>query len=173
MFLILSSIYFSLQIIGFSLLCEYYPENEPPNETTPIINADTDEDIKYIGKNDEVNSLGVRYLSSQDGLTLSQTFKQPFFFMLAVIMSTSTIAPGLVVTYYKVFFFYKMIRSKMLNYLIRIKTFGQTFISNDKFLATVGSVSSIFNATGRLLWGYLIDRLPFKVLTIFVYLDVI
>lgn len=37
------------------------------------------------------------------------------------------------------------------------------FINDDRFLATVGSVSNIFNATGRLFWGYLVDRLPFKV----------
>ena len=43
------------------------------------------------------------------------------------------------------------------------KTFGQTFIKNDSFLSIVGSVSSFFNALGRLLWGYLVDKLCYKV----------
>jgi MFS transporter, OFA family, oxalate/formate antiporter len=52
-------------------------------------------------------------------------------------------APGMITTYYK--------------------TFGQTFINNDNFLSITGSVSSLFNACGRLLWGYLADKLSFKI----------
>lgn len=42
------------------------------------------------------------------------------------------------------------------------KAYGQRFISDDLFLATVGSVASIFNATGRLFWGHLVDRTSFR-----------
>jgi hypothetical protein len=49
------------------------------------------------------------------------------------------------------------------------KTFGQTFIKNDRFLSIVGSVSSFFNALGRLFWGFLVDKLPYKVESLFYY----
>lgn len=43
------------------------------------------------------------------------------------------------------------------------KAFGQTFIRDDHFLAFVGSISSIFNAGGRLFWGHLFDKTSFRV----------
>ncbi len=38
------------------------------------------------------------------------------------------------------------------------KAFGQTFILDDHFLSLVGAVCSIFNCTGRLFYGMLMDR---------------
>jgi len=43
------------------------------------------------------------------------------------------------------------------------KTFGQTFIKDDQFLAIVGAVTSIFNCTGRLLYGFIMDKTAYKV----------
>ncbi|XP_071085004.1 apicoplast pyruvate carrier 1-like [Haliotis cracherodii] len=43
------------------------------------------------------------------------------------------------------------------------KAYGQTFIHDDQFLAVVGSFASLFNAGGRILWGYLGDKFSFKV----------
>ena len=43
------------------------------------------------------------------------------------------------------------------------KVFGQTFIKDDKFLSVVGSISSVFNCSGRLLWGLVMDRFSYKV----------
>ena len=42
------------------------------------------------------------------------------------------------------------------------KSYGETFISNDRFLAIVGSFASVFNGLCRILWGYLADRISFK-----------
>ena len=42
------------------------------------------------------------------------------------------------------------------------KFFGQTFILDDHFLATVGSVSAIFNCSGRIVWGLLADKVSYK-----------
>lgn len=42
------------------------------------------------------------------------------------------------------------------------KIFGMTFIKDDHFLAIVGSASSIFNCTGRIVWGILADRVSYK-----------
>nr|XP_040573905.1 uncharacterized MFS-type transporter YhjX-like [Lepeophtheirus salmonis] len=45
------------------------------------------------------------------------------------------------------------------------KTFGLTFIYDDHFLSMVGTVCSIFNCSGRLFYGYLMDKLSYKVAT--------
>jgi MFS family permease len=42
------------------------------------------------------------------------------------------------------------------------KRFGQTFITDDRYLATVVAVAAVANALGRLTWGYLADRLSFS-----------
>ena len=43
------------------------------------------------------------------------------------------------------------------------KSFGQTFLNNDKMLSLVGSLAAIFNAFGRLFWGRMMDLSSFKV----------
>ncbi|XP_064609243.1 uncharacterized MFS-type transporter YhjX-like [Liolophura sinensis] len=43
------------------------------------------------------------------------------------------------------------------------KAYGQTFIHDDRFLAYVGAFSSVGNAAGRVLWGYIGDKTSFKV----------
>jgi len=43
------------------------------------------------------------------------------------------------------------------------KTFGQTFIRDDMFLSIVGSVTSVFNCSGRLFYGLIMDRFAYKV----------
>ena len=45
---------------------------------------------------------------------------------------------------------------------ILYKFFGQTFISNDHFLASIGSVSAIFNCSGEIIWGLLADKVSYK-----------
>lgn len=42
------------------------------------------------------------------------------------------------------------------------KAYGQTFIKNDHFLSMTGAFASIANASGRMLWGLIGDRFPFK-----------
>jgi len=43
------------------------------------------------------------------------------------------------------------------------KAFGQTFIYDDHFLSMVGAVSSLFNCSGRLLYGFIMDKTSYKV----------
>ncbi len=42
------------------------------------------------------------------------------------------------------------------------KVFALTFITNDHFLAAVGSTAAIFNCLGRIIWGLLADRVSYK-----------
>ncbi|CAF0966203.1 unnamed protein product [Brachionus calyciflorus] len=141
-FIILAASYASLQIVGFSLLASYYTKEE----TITSINTEEEQVVNQtdaVQSSTDLNSLGVNYKSPNEGLTLAQAFRSPVYFILITIISTAFGASGFIVPFYK--------------------TFGLTFIENDKFLATVGSVCSIFNSTGRLFWGYLVDKLPFKV----------
>ena len=43
------------------------------------------------------------------------------------------------------------------------KVFGQTFIRDDKFLGVVGSINSVFNCSGRLVFGLIMDKFAYKV----------
>ena len=43
------------------------------------------------------------------------------------------------------------------------KAFGQTFIRDDKFLSLVGSINSVFNCTGRVFYGFIMDKTAYKV----------
>jgi hypothetical protein len=43
------------------------------------------------------------------------------------------------------------------------KAYGQTFIFDDRFLALVGGAASIFNSSGRVLWGHLADKTSYRV----------
>lgn len=42
------------------------------------------------------------------------------------------------------------------------KRFGQSYIKDDSFLATIVAVSAVANAAGRFTWGYLIDKFAFS-----------
>ncbi|XP_040574922.1 apicoplast pyruvate carrier 1 [Lepeophtheirus salmonis] len=42
------------------------------------------------------------------------------------------------------------------------KTFGQEFIFDDHYLALVGAISSIFNCSGRLFYGFIMDKSSYK-----------
>jgi hypothetical protein len=43
------------------------------------------------------------------------------------------------------------------------KAYGLTFIQNDRFLALVGAVASVFNSLGRIAWGSVGDRTCYRV----------
>jgi MFS family permease len=56
------------------------------------------------------------------------------------------------------------INNQVVQYLnIIYKTYGQTFIEDDQFLALVGSIAAIFNSGGRIIWGFIIDRISVKI----------
>lgn len=44
------------------------------------------------------------------------------------------------------------------------KTYAQSeVVNNDKLLAGLGSLSAVFNAAGRIVWGFYADRVSFRV----------
>ncbi|CAH8566117.1 unnamed protein product [Schistosoma turkestanicum] len=44
-----------------------------------------------------------------------------------------------------------------------LKIFGQTYISDDRFLSSITAITALFNSGGRIAWGALVDRFSFKV----------
>lgn len=42
------------------------------------------------------------------------------------------------------------------------KRFGQSYITDDRYLATVVAIAAVANAAGRLTWGYLADKFSFS-----------
>lgn len=55
------------------------------------------------------------------------------------------------------------------------KAFGAQFIADDHFLSMVGSIASIFNAAGRIFWGFYFDRTSFRISlnTIYAFLSIL
>lgn len=143
-FLLLAASYIVLQFIGICLLANY--EEKDGQSAISINNQESDREslVQPLG---DINSLGVNYKSPNEGMSLSEAFKSPVYFMIVTIICTVTVAPGFIVAFYK--------------------AFGLSFIDDDKFLATVGSVSSIFNSVGRFFWGYMVDKFSFKMCFLF------
>jgi MFS family permease len=44
-----------------------------------------------------------------------------------------------------------------------VKAYGETILSNDHFLALVGSIGTGCISVGRIFWGFVADRLPLRV----------
>ncbi|CAF1022301.1 unnamed protein product, partial [Brachionus calyciflorus] len=139
-FIILGVITAGLQLIGLSLLAEKTGRLEL--EIVNEIEEETESLIEPV-KNEQINSLGIQYENPNDGLTLNQAIKTPIFWIFFLKIFTQMVPCGLIVNFYK--------------------TYGQTFIADDKFLSLIGSMASIFNGMGTFLWGFLIDRFPYKI----------
>jgi len=164
LFLAIAGIYFVLQVIGIILIYEEDSSNatkkfEKPNDDLNNEEAQNDElnssreilisnqNIQNYGTTEqvqhvEVNSLGVKYEFPDEGLTIKEAIFKKEFYFATLMLALFKIAPSLIISFYK--------------------TYGLTFIHDDQYLAIIGSVSSIFNACGRLFWGFVIDRVPFK-----------
>lgn len=74
--------------------------------------------------------------------SLKSVFKKKIFYIIGLMMML--VAPG--VTF--------------VNSLG--KRYGQSYLNDDRFLATVVALSSVTNALGRLSWGFMMDKLPFS-----------
>lgn len=103
-FLLLAGIYFGLQITGIVLLFEKKSQSID-NSVSTSINDDDDVETQPLIKDDESNSLGVRYKLNESGLGLREVLKIPAFYMIVAIFSLVTVGPGFLFTYFKVFFF--------------------------------------------------------------------
>lgn len=143
-FLLLGMIYSIMQVVGCLMLSDPQHTSE---EITPLRKAG------YYGESVSVPETPILLscetskfeMSNQHfkcSMTPSQMLKERDFYLLwfSMLFITQTVT--------------------FLNSMY--KAFGQTFISNDLFLAMVGSISALVNSLGRVVWGTLSDRFGYK-----------
>ena len=98
---------------------------------------ESEEDIKLKDDKIEINE------KDEVGLTIKQTIARLDFWLLWTIFMAIQLMQLFVNSYQK--------------------AFGQTFITDDKYFATVGTLANILNGLSRIFWGKLYDLKGFKV----------
>ncbi|ESO86312.1 hypothetical protein LOTGIDRAFT_176016 [Lottia gigantea] len=155
-FLILGAVLVGLQVIGILLISDS-KQYKKKSKQDVIIN--TDEDVSRYGSinaevvidNDDdgnsdssVNKNNTEEIgrAAPRDYAIKEAFTSSGFYILWCMMLPFELSVAIIALCYK--------------------TYGQTFIRDDHFLAMVGSLSAIFNAGGRLFWGSLGDKLGHK-----------
>ncbi|GAB6029498.1 hypothetical protein CHUAL_005252 [Chamberlinius hualienensis] len=151
-FYILGAIYAGMQVIGCALANSPPPPPPPPEHTpaeaAPVLAKLTIQNTKgengadaEANKTVELNLESVQITVPKHYTPLELLKTREFYLM------------------WLTFFF----NAQTANFCSSMyKIFGQTFISDDLFLAIVGSIGAVFNAAGRIGWGLLVDRLSYK-----------
>ncbi|XP_072035067.1 uncharacterized protein [Amphiura filiformis] len=150
-FLILGAIYAVMQLIGVLLLFE--PEehrhdkiqgNLPSSERMPLMKNKHEYKDSSVGP-----SIKTTLDTKGSGLNLRPTevVKTRAFWIIWSTFALNAQGSVFMTTLYK--------------------AFGQTFISDDTFLALVGAFGAIGNAGGRIFWGILADMFSYKTAMLF------
>ncbi|XP_023228151.1 uncharacterized protein LOC111628560 [Centruroides sculpturatus] len=134
-FLLLGGIYFILQIIGVILLFSPQLEwNESYSNLLKSGNQETD--------NDDSSKEDLQLPAIDRSLKPSEIILKKEFYMLALTFALIIQCVQFINTMYK--------------------AYGQTFIDDDHFLSWVGSLASIFNSLGRIVWGQIQDKTSYR-----------
>ncbi|CAJ0570059.1 unnamed protein product, partial [Mesorhabditis spiculigera] len=132
-FLTLSTVYLIMQCIGVIVICD-----PPETESTRRRNqsASSDEPVLSSDEDDDLKH------PQSPSLTPGEMMKSStFYFLFAALFCCSFYAN----------MFYNL-----------YKTYAETFISDDFFLALCFSIGSVANAIARIGWGYLSDKTSFQ-----------
>lgn len=145
--LLLGGVYAAMELIGCIIL--FSAPTETLSDKTallesPNISDISDQETELNLKQDPAKLKSQKYTGD---LTPKEAVKTKEFYMLWFTFALNVQCVQFINTMYK--------------------AFGQTFISDDHFLATVGSVASVFNAVGRILWGTLQDKTSYKTCMVF------
>ncbi|GFS11054.1 oxalate:formate antiporter, partial [Elysia marginata] len=150
-FILLGCCYAGMQLIGSLLLCD------PPYEQELIVNNTMEEEEQtalqnYTKKGDTASLLPSNHSENREPVSQGddvvnlrplEVLRSKYFYMLWVIFLLNGQGKVFISTLYK--------------------AYGQTFIKDDSFLSVVGSFAAIFNASGRIWWGFLADKTSFRV----------
>ena len=150
-FIIMGGCFAVIQLIGSLLITDPPPDYGSKDE--PSKTGDTSPSM---GRGDyrEIDDKGSKVFRESDGeerkllhpvvrsLTPVEVLKKPNFYILWFMLLCNGIAVIFTSTLWKVF--------------------GQEFIIDDHYFAAVGSVSAIFNCSGRIVWGLVADLVSYK-----------
>lgn len=136
-FLMLGGILFTLQVIGFILL-----RAKPQPRTSKTTDVGTEDEKKRLPEDGGDDSTSAAP-STEDNLTPKQVLRRIDFYLLWFVMFCNIIPITIITSAYKLF--------------------GQAYISDDLFLSIVATISALFNAGGRIVWGSFVDRVSFKI----------
>ncbi|VDO04932.1 unnamed protein product [Rodentolepis nana] len=128
-----------LQIIGFILIRKNRSEEEEEfdvfsNRDAISIASETATEV-YVERHNKQQEV--------HNYTITEAMKSIDFYIICVMIFLDTVPITLQTSTYKVF--------------------GITLGIDDKFLSTVATCTSIFNCSGRVIWGLLSDHLSFKI----------
>jgi hypothetical protein len=113
-FLYLAIICFIIQLVGYALMFDYSSNvSLPPDETTSLLhNPDNDRDSeeasihsdeqRSLEEENEINSLGIRYLMPGEGMEIKDALRSRIFYVLLTMLTLAMVAPRSVITNYKV-----------------------------------------------------------------------
>ncbi|BFZ00819.1 hypothetical protein BsWGS_03857 [Bradybaena similaris] len=151
MFILLGGCYAFMQLIGSLLLCN--PPYSELNECVHIVEEEhnqttfVEEDKKRLTEPVSESDQLVNREKSEigDDITLKpvDVLRSRYFYFIWLMFVFNGQGSLFISTLYK--------------------AYGQTFISDDTFMALVGSFAALFNAGGRIIWGTIADKFSFRV----------
>lgn len=135
-FLLLGGVYFILQIIGAILL--FSPQLEWNESYSNLLNSGS----QYETDNEDLSKEDLKLPAIDRSLKPSEILSKKEFYMLAFTFAFIIQSVQFINTMYK--------------------AYGQTFIDDDHFLSGVGSLASVFNSLGRIVWGQIQDKTSYR-----------
>uniref|UniRef100_A0A5K4F202 MFS domain-containing protein n=1 Tax=Schistosoma mansoni TaxID=6183 RepID=A0A5K4F202_SCHMA len=135
-FLVIGVILSVTQIIGLILL-RSKPKWNCEDDKIEILDDSGSSDCEIM--DDEVKFSNC---SNAVDITPSRLFRHIDFYLLWLIELCNSIPLTLLTSSYKLF--------------------GQSFISDDKYLTIIVTMTAVFNASGRILWGTIVDQFSYK-----------
>ncbi|KAM7536702.1 hypothetical protein Aperf_G00000080556 [Anoplocephala perfoliata] len=136
-YLVIGGIMLGLQIIGCVIIRK---KPDPKEVITDVEEARTKEVGDALLETDDRKPAEV---TDDFEMTPKETLKCRYFYFMWLLMFCNIIPITLLTSSYKIF--------------------GSTFLADDIYLTTIGTISSLFNCLGRIFWGYLVDKFSFKI----------
>ncbi|XP_052217849.1 uncharacterized protein LOC127835450 isoform X2 [Dreissena polymorpha] len=173
-FLVLGGLCFLLQVLGLLCIREPAPEVLGNTEKDLVETKHGTEELSLpIISNGKIEMTGKPEVVSIGSQThVSDSIKRNSYHLgSSIILPTSAKDMGaleVIKLAFRTRAFYVVILSAMIinigtGFVFNLyKSYGQTFIADDKFLSVVGSMSSVFNCLGRPFWGLVMDRFGYR-----------
>ncbi|KAK0059761.1 oxalate:formate antiporter-like isoform X1, partial [Biomphalaria pfeifferi] len=167
-FLLLGGCYAGMQLIGSLLLCNPPASEEEEklldNEKKSHVSDDeSDAESAVIYSREKETKLDENGLKEEQKTVMDKSSREEQEEQNDEEVNF-TPAQMLKSKYFYIIWFIFLLNGQGIVFLTTLyKAYGQTFISDDSFLALVGAFAAVFNAFGRIMWGSIADRWSFRV----------